>query len=180
MSARILHKKVCLLGNFGVGKTSLVRRFVYDRFDDSYLTTLGVKISQKLSPPVEWAGSLWQINFLIWDVEGFEEASPLQKNYLLGAAGALLVGDLARPETLAALPQLADQLRDVAGGAAVVPVANKADLLSPADLEELTPSLKQVGHSLGSDTVITSAKTGESVEDAFLLLAQRILENHDA
>ena len=97
-----IKKKVCLLGSFAVGKTSLVERFVHNRFDEKYLTTIGVKISQKALPPIESKRDrqMIQHTFLIWDIAGLEKFDSVEMSYFRGAAGALVVADLTRPETI--------------------------------------------------------------------------------
>jgi small GTP-binding protein len=97
-NASAYKRKICLLGPSAVGKTSIVERFVYSRFDDKYLTTLGVKVSQKLMPPLRRAGSgrYMQFTFLIWDIAGMEAFDATVKSYYRGAAGALAVADLTR------------------------------------------------------------------------------------
>src|SRR5215475_14364808 len=91
----MLQKKICLLGAFGVGKTSLVRRYVDTIFADSYLTTVGVKIDKK----VVSVGSE-QLALILWDVAGEDEVSAVRASYLRGAAGYLLVVDVTRAQTL--------------------------------------------------------------------------------
>ena len=99
-------KKICLLGSFAVGKTSLIERFVYNRYDEKYLTTIGVKISQKVLAPIDdpQGGRMIQHTFLIWDIAGLEKFDKVVKNYFRGAAGALAVADLTRPESPAVMP----------------------------------------------------------------------------
>ena len=92
----MLQKKICLLGAFGVGKTSLTRRFVDSIFSDTYLTTVGVKIDKKT---VAVNGNT--VNLLIWDIAGEDEVSAVRTSYLRGAAGYLLVVDVTRAQTLA-------------------------------------------------------------------------------
>ena len=91
----MLQKKICLLGAFGVGKTSLVRRYVDTIFSDTYLTTVGVKIDKK----VMTVGSE-QMALILWDIAGEDAVSAVRVTYLRGAAGYLLVVDGTRPETL--------------------------------------------------------------------------------
>ena len=86
-----VQKKVCLLGDFAVGKTSLIRRYVEDRFDDKYLSTIGVKISRKIVQRPDYA-----LTLLIWDLAGGDDINQLSRRYLLGAVGAILVCDLTR------------------------------------------------------------------------------------
>ena len=90
-----LQKKLCMLGGFGVGKTSLVKRFVHSVFSDTYLTTVGVKIDKKT---VELAGKT--VNLILWDLAGEDDLSSLRTTYIRGAAGYLLVADGTRPATL--------------------------------------------------------------------------------
>ena len=108
-------KKVCLLGSFAVGKTSLSERFVYNRFDEKYLTTIGVKISQKILPPFQdpRSGQFIQHNFLIWDIAGLGKFGKVALNYFRGAAGALTVADLTRPETIGDLSEFCKKFRSV-------------------------------------------------------------------
>ena len=105
-------KKVCLLGEFAVGKTSLVRRFVQNFFDDRYISTVGVKVSRKtMSFPR--AGEVVELTMMIWDLAGSEEFDRVRASYLRGTAGALLVCDLTRPETLHGLRAYANDLFSV-------------------------------------------------------------------
>lgn len=161
---KVIQKKVCLLGDFAVGKTSLVRRFIEDRFDDRYLSTIGVKISRKtISRPTH------NLNLLLWDLAGSEEYSDTQSGYLRGAAGALLVCDLTREATLPSLARYATQLRQLTPTAQLVVLANKADLTSERRIELAT--LQDITNQLDTQYFLTSAKTGDNVEEAFNYLA---------
>lgn len=161
-----LQKKICLLGDFAVGKTSLVRRFVEGRFDDRYLSTIGVKISRRaLTRPY---GTL---NFLVWDLAGGENYEP-NSSYLAGVAGALVVCDLTRRVTMAALQRYTSQLRAANPKTVCVYLGNKADVterqIPEADLQMLCANF------LGGPYLLTSARSGENVEAAFNLLAEQI------
>ncbi|RLC60203.1 MAG: GTP-binding protein, partial [Chloroflexota bacterium] len=92
-------KKVCLLGDLAVGKTSLVSRFVYNLFDDKYVSTIGVKVSRK-TVIIPRAGDIVELTMMLWNLAGNEEFDRVRASYLRGAAGAVLVCDLTRPETL--------------------------------------------------------------------------------
>jgi small GTP-binding protein len=92
-------QKICLLGDFNVGKTSLVRRFIEDKFSDRYLSTVGVKVSRK-SLNVTTDRQRHQLNLLIWDLEGNTKFKSITPNYLKGASGSIIVADLSRSDTL--------------------------------------------------------------------------------
>lgn len=175
MSTLQLHKKICLLGTFGVGKTSLVRRFVYDKYEDTYKSTIGVKVSQKRLAPLENSRrEMVQFTFLVWDIEGVEKATPQVTNYLTGAHGFLLVGDLTRVETLEALPAIAGFARKIAPPAPLVLAGNKTDLI--ADGSEAAAVLAEVADRLAAPFLLTSAKDGRNVEECFTELGLLIAE----
>lgn len=164
---KIIQKKVCLLGDFAVGKTSLVRRFVENRFDDRYLSTIGVKISRKTL-----LRDTHKLNLLLWDLAGSEDYGDSESGYLRGAAGALLVCDLTREATLPSLRNYAAQLHRMTPTAQVVILANKADL---TDQQRLSlDALQNTAVDLNSNYFLTSAKTGANVEEAFAYLATKL------
>ena len=162
----VIQKKVCLLGDFGVGKTSLVRRFVEGHFDDKYLSTIGVRISRKTLQR-----SSGTLNLLLWDLAGAQEFNT-QSSYLVGVAAALIVCDLTRRETLASYTKYVQQVRAVSPVAPLVFVGNKADLTAEREITE--EELRGYSETLGGDYVLASAKTGEGVEPAFELLAEKV------
>jgi small GTP-binding protein len=168
----LIQKKVCLLGEFAVGKTSLVRRYVEGTFEDTYLSTIGVKISRKLITRQNV-----QLNLIIWDLAGGENFAGHDQNYLRGAAGAMLVCDLTRPESLHVLYQYAERLHEINPQACTVVAANKSDLIGEYRLtvSELD-ALCQVTHS---QFLFTSAKTGENAERIMNLLADRLMMGSD-
>ena len=169
-----IKKKICLLGSFAVGKTSLVERFVYNRFDEKYLTTVGVKISQKIMPPIQdrKSGQMIQHNFLIWDIAGFEKFDHVAKNYLRGAAGALGVADLTRPDTIGQLKDFCDQFQAVSPEAFCIIIGNKLDIF---DNNPMTLShLEKITAHYETEYRLTSAKTGEHIDDAFFMLSKKI------
>lgn len=164
-----LSKKVCLLGDFAVGKTSLVRRFVHSLFDDKYLSTLGVKVSRKnVALPLH--DDVLDLTLMLWDLAGSEGLDEIRTSYLRGAAGGLLVCDLTRPTTLASLRDYAAGLRLVNGAAPVVIAANKDDLrehhLVTAD------QVRALAQELNAACYFTSARSGQNVEEAFRRLGQ--------
>lgn len=162
-----IQKKVCLLGDFAVGKTSLIRRFVEGRFDDRYLSTIGVKISRKTI-----TRQAYLLNLLIWDLAGGDDFSKASSSYLRGASGALLVCDLTRPETLNTLTNYAHLLKKMDETAVLVVVGNKADLVAERAIHE--EALTQVADYFTAPLLLTSALTGSNVEAAFHHLAEEI------
>lgn len=159
-------KKVCLLGDFAVGKTSLIRRFVERRFDEKYHTTVGVVVSRKRLTYTDHSVSL-----LIWDLAGGREFH--QTGYLAGVAGGMLVCDLTRHSTLAIFRQNAEQLRAVNPEVRLVLIANKSDLSNERAISD--EELAAIAAELNTPLFVTSAKTGDDVDRAFILLADLLV-----
>jgi small GTP-binding protein len=160
-------KKICMLGGFAVGKTSLVSRFVSSIFSDKYLTTVGVKIDRKTVAVGER-----DVTLMLWDIYGQDEFQSVQQSYLRGSSGYLLVVDGTRRATLdvaAALQKTAEQLL---GPVPYVVVLNKSDLEAEWQIDDrgLWRLIDQ-----GAPVVRTSAKTGAGVEDAFRALTRAML-----
>jgi small GTP-binding protein len=172
----MIQKKICMLGDFSTGKTSLVRRFVYNLFDAHYITTIGVNITRKdVSLPDQPV-----VRLLIWDMSGSEKFSGTRPSYLQGSAGAILVCDLTRPGTLASLNRYYQWLKDTAPQACVLWIGNKADLVAENAAGKPCEMAKQVSStaaSLHELFAITSAKTGAGVNDAFAQLAGYFLSS---
>ncbi len=163
----LIQKKICLLGGFAVGKTSLIRQFTEGNFDDKYLSTIGVKISRKsLQRPDH------TLNFIIWDLAGGDDFSQKSNSYLRGAVGAIIVCDLTRPSTLEYLPKYMEQMQAVTPNAAIVLACNKADLIAERAISD--DELKTAVSQTNAPYLLTSAKTGDNVEAAFELLADLI------
>lgn len=174
-----LSKKVCLLGDFAVGKTSLVRRFVYDYFDDQYLSTIGVKVSRKTISLAQ-GQNLVELTMMLWDLAGGEEFTPMRASYLRGAAGMLLVGDLTRPSTFEVLSRYAAGMEQMGERLPLVLAANKVDLLDDGHASRETLSwVETVAETLAVPLYLTSALTGDEVERAFRHLGRMIVD-HDA
>lgn len=162
-----VQRKVCMLGSFAVGKTSLVRRFVKGRFDEKYLSTIGVQISRRSIMVDER-----NVNLIIWDLAGGDEFIRSNAGYLRGASGVFLVCDLTREPTLAVLEQYAEQIRSADSKMEIVVLGNKHDLTEERIIsdEELAAFCKTVD----APYFLTSAKTGENIAEAFNLLGQKI------
>jgi small GTP-binding protein len=152
-------KKICLLGAFAVGKTSLVSRFVRAMFSDRYLTTVGVKIDKKV---VEVEGDSYTL--VIWDLAGEDDIVRVRNSYFRGAAGYLLVVDGTRRNTVETALLLRDRIEAQVGPIPHVALANKCDLEEEWRLED--EDLEALGER-GHEVIRTSAKTGEGVEEAF-------------
>ncbi|MDQ3585668.1 MAG: GTP-binding protein [Acidobacteriota bacterium] len=164
----MIQKKICMLGTFAVGKTSLVRRFVESIYSDKYHTTVGVKIDKKT---VKVGNE--EVMLLLWDIQGEEKAQDLRKSYLRGAAGYLLVADGTRRDTLYTALTIQTRAQDTVGAAPFILLINKSDLVDQWQLEER--ELDALADR-GWHVIKTSAKSGTSVEEAFLSLAKRMLE----
>lgn len=157
-------KKVILIGHFGVGKSSLVQRFVHQKFSDKYITTIGVKIDKKI---VEVDG--FQVTMIIWDIAGEDSQQKVPTSYRLGAHGALYVFDISRPSTYENIQAELEYLEEIIPGIPVQVLANKSDLMSEEERQEIIGSLPTNG------VFETSAKSGLHVEEAFALLAKSMV-----
>jgi len=157
-------KKISLIGAPGVGKTSLVRRFVHSLFSDRYLTTVGVCIEKKsVSTP------MGDIGLVLWDLAGDDELQRLQASYLRGTAAYLLVVDGTQPDSLRSALDLQRRVAAAVGGAVPFVVAlNKVDLTAHW---KITEELLKPMTDLGWQIFRTSAKEGAAVEVVFSQLA---------
>jgi hypothetical protein len=163
----MIQKKVCMVGAFGTGKTSLVQRYVHSIFSAKYHSTVGVKIDRK---QVQIGGR--DVNLLLWDVEGRAADHEIPTSYLRGAHAVFYVADGTRRDTFEQLFDLREHARSAAGDVPAIVALNKADLkdqwkLAAADTARLIAG--------GFHTVTTSALTGEQVEDAFRWIAAATL-----
>ncbi|OGS42837.1 MAG: hypothetical protein A3K67_03485 [Euryarchaeota archaeon RBG_16_62_10] len=159
--------KICLLGDGAVGKTSLVRRYVFDVFDDKYLMSFGTKVSKKTLTFGEAT-----VDLMIWDILGQKTYESLHQAYYKGAAGALAVCDFTRPETMRSLKTWVGSFRSIVGDMPVLILGNKADL----DKAFTVSDLQAYAESIGCSALETSAKTGLNVERAFSDLGRTLLE----
>ncbi len=169
----VVQKKICMLGAFAVGKTSLVRRFVEGRFDDRYLSSIGVKISRK---PV--AVDNVMVNLIVWDLAGSEDYNGLQASYLQGAAGGIVLCDVTRADTLKGWEYYSRRLLDVNPKARIVLVANKVDMVEARVLDQVALLHTSTRCEAALSTppfFVSSAKTGENVEQIFRTLAEQLV-----
>jgi len=163
----MIQKKVCMLGAFAVGKTSLVSRYVRSIFSDKYYTTVGVKIDKKLVSVGEK-----EVNLILWDLAGEEEYQKVHMSYLRGASGYLLVVDGTRPATLETALRLQKSAAEAVGDIPFVLILNKSDLTDDWEIDGTT--VEEIA-SRGWPVIRGSAKTGEGVEESFSLLVRKIL-----
>ncbi|MBI0583107.1 MAG: GTP-binding protein [Methanomassiliicoccus sp.] len=166
MEKRKVIRKICLLGDGGVGKTSLIDRFVLNSFSEDYIISFGTRVSKKV---IEYEEV--QLTLMIWDVLGQKTQKTLHGAYYNGANGVLLVCDNTREETLLNLPTWKSDLEVVTGTVPVIPVVNKSDLPTSISPENLTDVREAMGH----DFLFTSAKTGQGVQEAFENIGRRVL-----
>jgi len=160
-------KKICLLGSYGVGKTSLVARFVHSMFGGKYHTTVGVKIDKKVL-----AIDGEDITLMLWDMAGEEDGAPVKLNQVKDASGYLLVVDGTRSRTLEVARSIQKRVTAEVGERPFLVLVNKADLRETWEIPE---SAWEELAAAGWTVLETSAKSGQHVEEAFLSLASRML-----
>lgn len=174
MTVRI-SQKVCLLGDFSVGKTSLVRRFVERQFSDQYLSTVGVKISRKTvaAQATSQQGRV-DVQMLIWDLEGNTKFKAITPMYLRGATAALVVADLSRQVTIEHISDHIQEFLSVNPHGFVIVALNKADKFTKDELSKALNSLQLQKQDKVIDIYLTSAKTGSCVDLMFQKLADQM------
>ena len=165
----MLQKKICMLGSFSVGKTSLVRRFVESIFDERYQTTIGVKVDKKIVQ----AGAQ-EVALVLWDIHGEDVFQKMRMTYLRGMSGYLLVIDPTRKKTLEDALALEARVHEAMGTIPSILILNKCDLVSDWEIDLNRIRKSEDG---GQPVIRTSAKTGEGVEEAFSRLAQAMLNS---
>lgn len=163
----MIQKKICMIGTSGVGKTSLVARFVESIFAEKYLTTVGVKIDKKT---VQVDGA--EVMLMIWDLAGDDDFQKLQTSYLRGSGGYLLVADGTRGVTLELAVQVQERVVAAIGAVPFILALNKADLAPEWDMDAARlATLAERGWKI----VKTSAKNGSGVEEVFVELSRMML-----
>lgn len=162
----MVSKKVILTGSFGVGKTSLFNRFLYSKFEDKYLTTIGVKVDKKV---LSIDGS--EVTLLLWDIAGEISQNKVPRSYFLGASSIIYVFDLTRPMTIMNLERDLEYLEEITPGIKIKIVGNKKDLVTNEEIEDFCSQMKT------PHDILTSAKTGDQVEELFHALGKELLDN---
>ncbi len=164
----MIQKKLCMIGAFATGKTSLVGRFVSSIFSDKYLTTVGVKICKK-----ELSIGGQRLSLVLWDLHGEDEFQKVRMSYLRGSAAYMLVVDGTRRATLDTAFALQKEVEDALGSIPFAMLLNKSDLAEEWDIE--TGAIDEAMRR-GWLVIRTSAKTGQGVQEAFLSLAGKMIE----
>jgi small GTP-binding protein len=157
-------KKVVLVGHFGVGKSSLVRRFVQNTFSDNYIVTIGVHILKK-----EIKIEQHNLTLIIWDIEGKDDFKKVRSSYLLGTSGFIYVIDPTRPQTYERFNEEIDFIKNTYPKSQLLSVANKSDIIDVAQFKsELNAKNITIDY-------LTSAKTGDEVESIFHSLGLKMI-----
>lgn len=171
-----ISKKMCMVGDFSVGKTSLIRQFVDRQFSDQYLSTVGVKISRKI---VELKNVKQQetlnLQLLIWDIEGHTKFKAIAPSYLQGSGGVMLVADLSRQETIERLIEHLNLFLSVNPKGEIIVALNKCDLIDEAKLPGLTQYVPPEVRERALGIYHTSARTGDHVDEIFKTLASQMV-----
>jgi small GTP-binding protein len=164
----MMQKKICMLGAFAVGKTSLVTRFIDSIFSEKYHTSVGVRIEKKA---LRLSGKEWHL--IIWDLAGEDEFLQIRPSYLRGSSGYLLVADGTRRATLEVAVKIQQRVCDTIGNVPFVLMLNKSDL---ADEWEVAERTTEALSKKGWTWLKASAKTGAGVEEAFSVLVGKMME----
>ncbi len=167
-----LSRKISLLGDFAVGKTSTVARSVRNTFSDAYLTTVGVKVDTKTVLHAEGHS----LRLVLWDIAGANSLDQMRANYIGGTQGLMLVADGTRAESVDTALALHDQaIRLLGREPPAVLVLNKCDLAG--EWEVPLERIRDLAQRL--PVFSTSARTGEGVEEAFAALAAALASAPD-
>ena len=164
----MINKKICMVGAFAVGKTSLVKQFVDSIFNEKYHTTIGVKIDKKV---VEHSDKTTQL--MIWDIEGVDAFTDLNPSYLRGASGILLVLDGTREQSLESAKRLKKLIVAVLGNIPILLIMNKSDLEEDWQFSLKDTDVLEISEQ---NTFTASAKTGQNVENVFVRISELITE----
>jgi len=170
-------KKICMLGDPAVGKTSLIARFVYSIFDDKYLETIGAKVTKRVMALTHVpTNQNFRLKLMIWDIAGRRTLEHVRSSYHREAEGGLLVCDVTRKTTIENMDNWLHSFYSVTGTVPVVFIANKVDLKNDTEFGE--PEVAALAKKYNATYILTSAKTGENVEAAFRELGRRIIQHY--
>ena len=163
--------KLILGGDGGVGKTSMVHRFVEDEFDVDYKSTIGTSIMKK---ECEFDGLESKVRFVIWDLAGQSQFKRVRSSYVANAEAGILVFDVTRRETFDNIKIWQAEILESTSTISLILVGNKIDLVDSRAVT--TQEGEEMAKNLGLSYIETSAKTGENIEDAFKMLALQIIK----
>ena len=170
--------KVCLVGDVAVGKTSLIKRFVQDEFDDRYIATVGTKVTKK-TVEMMWRGAPATLDLMVWDIMGEKGFRALLRDaYFEGSHGVIAVCDLTRKDTFYDLNNWVQMIRKQVGNVPLVFLGNKMDLGERLVVTE--DELARMGAIHNASQFLASAKTGAGVNEAFKVLADAIGRSGEA
>ena len=169
-----IKRKICLIGNGGVGKTSLIRKFVLDQFSDDYIATFGTKITKARIKFPKDEENIIDLYLMIWDVFGQKSFKKSQMKSYVDAKGAIIVCDITRSETVNDVISWYSDILSVTKEIPIVILGNKYDLKDEAEFEE--EDLKVIAEQLNKPYMFTSAKTGENVEEAFREIGKQLID----
>lgn len=163
----MIQKKICMVGAFATGKTSLVGRFVRSIYSEVYQSTVGVKIDKKNVKLEDQ-----EVNLILWDIQGEDDFQKLRLSYLRGLSGYLLVVDGTRHATFEKALNIQENVEQTVGKVPFILILNKSDLvdeweIDQAEIDELL--------NKGWSVIKGSAKTGLGVEEAFLTITKKIV-----
>ncbi len=173
-----ISRKICLIGDFAVGKTSMIRRFVEQQFSDEYLSTVGVKMSRKtVEVPINDSEQTQELLFVIWDIEGNNKFKSMAPSYFQGAKGAIVVGDITQSETLHNISGHIQSFVNVNPQSNIAIALNKSDLIEAEYLDSILQNYQYQFHDIDCvlATYLTSAKTGNNVDEIFKILAKSLI-----
>ncbi|UCE74921.1 MAG: GTP-binding protein [Methanomassiliicoccales archaeon] len=174
MERKRYQRKICLLGDGSVGKTSLIRKYVLDKFDDKYLPTIGTKVSRKeVVMPFQREKIVVDLTMIIWDIVGQKAYQKLRQMYYQGANGALVVCDVTKRESLESMREWTNSLFKVTNPVPILFLANKSDLIHKAEFK--STDLEALVSAFKSPYFYTSAKSGANVNRAFYRLGELMI-----
>lgn len=164
-------QKIVLLGDFAVGKTSLINRYVYNIFSEKYIATLGVRVSKK-EITLYLDSKIIKTIILLWDINSEDRFQRVLPQYIMGASGAVIVADVTRPETIENLVNHIEYFRNNAGDKSIVISYNKIDLITATTVTKIKKQLKQNSTLSSIESFFTSAKENENIERVFTRIAE--------
>lgn len=165
--------KLILGGDGGVGKTSMVHRFVEDSFQTDYKSTIGTSIMKK---ECKFEGLQSKVRFVIWDLAGQAQFKRVRQNYLAKAEAGILVYDVTRRDSFNNIENWYNEIKEITPSISLILVGNKIDL---EDQREVSfEEGEALANKLGLSYIETSAKTGENINDSFKMLAFQLIKKY--